>query len=123
MLIKIAALTAIALFGVASPSFAACSPQSSGERTSKDAREIGWMQRGKAAVKEKLRDPSSAQYKEVYFCRGSRDIPMTCGSVNSKNGFGGYSGYQRFISGGSANVTFLESEVNGFGSVWAQMCR
>ena len=55
-----------------------------------DAKKIAWMNQGMEAVKTKLKDPDSAEFRNVYFHRGSEDIPMTCGEVNSKNSFGGY---------------------------------
>lgn len=85
--------------------------------------EIAWIGKGQDAVKAKLKDPSSAQFRELYVNRGQGMPPMTCGEVNSKNSFGGFSGYQRFVSAGTAELTFLESEVSDFGSVWAQLCR
>lgn len=88
-----------------------------------DPKEIAWMERGKDAVKSRLKDPSSAQFKNVYFNRGSEGIPVTCGEVNSKNGYGGYSGFQRFLSAGSRDNTFLEREVSDFRASWNQFCR
>lgn len=81
------------------------------------------MNRGKAAVKAKLKDPSSAQFRNVYFHRGADGIPMTCGEVNSKNSFGGYSGYQRFVSAGKPELTFLQEQVADFNTVWKRLCR
>ena len=34
-------------------------------------------------------------------------ISVRCGEVNSKNGFGGYSGYQRYVAG-TSSLVFLE---------------
>lgn len=43
-------------------------------------------------VKDRLKDPESAQFRNV------RRLPDgdVCGEVNSKNGFGGYVGFQHF---------------------------
>jgi len=52
------------------------------------------------AVKRKLRDPSSAQFRNMgVFHPAFADGPpqAVCGEVNSKNGFGGYSGYTIFV--------------------------
>jgi len=75
---------------------------------------IGWIAKGKEAVKLRLNDPDSAQFRNVYFHRGKDNLPLTCGEVNSKNGFGGYVGFQHFISGGSPEYTFFENEVEDF---------
>lgn len=87
-----------------------------------DAKKIGWMDRGKEAAKAKLKDPSSAQFRNVYFHRGADGIPMTCGEVNSKNSFGGYGGYQKFVSAGKPEFTFLQEEVADFSNVWNRFC-
>jgi len=88
-----------------------------------DAKKIVWMDRGKSAAKEKLKDPSSAKFRNVYFHKGAKGIPMTCGEVNSRNSFGGYSGYQKFVSAGKPELTFLQEQVKGFSDVWSQFCR
>lgn len=88
-----------------------------------DSREIAWIEKGKEAVRLKLKDPNSAQFKNVYFHRGSDGIPVSCGEVNSKNSFGGYTGFQKFVSAGKSELTFLQSEVSDFGGTWKQFCK
>lgn len=46
----------------------------------------------RAAVEAKLKDPASAQYE----WRMVRDEYIYCGTVNAKNGYGGYSGPKLF---------------------------
>ena len=77
--------------------------QSGDTRLRKAAREATEMQ-----VKERLKDPFSAKFRNVEFygtyidIGGGEKIPARsytlCGEVNSKNSFGGYVGYARFIS-------------------------
>lgn len=43
------------------------------------------------AVAYQLRDPASAQFREVFTHQGN-----VCGQVNGKNGFGAYTGFKRF---------------------------
>lgn len=86
-------------------------------------REFGWIEQGKDAVRVKLKDPRSATFRKEFFHRGADNLPIACGEVNSKNSFGGYSGYQRFISAGTAELTFLEEEVLDFEVVWNRLCR
>ena len=76
----------------------------------------------KKAVLAKLRDPGSAVF-DLHISRVSGS-PMACGTVNSKNGYGGMAGRQRFISNGMT-ITVLESEVvaGGLSEVWAKVCR
>lgn len=86
-------------------------------------KEVAWIEKGKDAVRAKLKDPGSAQFKDVFFFRGKDNIPITCGQVNSKNSFGGYTGYQHFVSGASPELTFLESEVKDFTKAWNRFCK
>jgi len=87
-----------------------------------DVKKIAWMDRGMQAVKMMLKDPGSAKFQNVYFNQ-SGGVPMTCGEVNSKNSFGGYVGFQRFVSAGKPELTFLENQVADFSSVWNKFCR
>lgn len=66
-------------------------------------------------VKAVLKDPGSAQFKES---RGS------CGYVNSKNSFGAYTGYQRYVAIANGIVS-LENETKSdtFETLWSEMCR
>jgi hypothetical protein len=52
--------------------------------------------RAEDAVKGKLRDPSSAQFRNVHL--NKIDSNTVCGEVNAKNAFGGYAGYMRFAA-------------------------
>lgn len=51
-----------------------------------------------------MKDPDSAQFRNEKIGVGN----ALCGEVNSKNGFGAYSGYERFISVNSSS-NYLES--------------
>lgn len=82
-----------------------------------------WNEMSKKAIKERLKNPESASFKNVKF-HMFNETPVTCGEVNSENGFGGKNGYQRFIAAGSA-LTFLEEELASsreMDSAWAQIC-
>ncbi len=50
-------------------------------------------------IKNRLRDPSSAEFSSIEVQRVPGFAPVVCGLVNSRNGFGGMSGPQRFIAG------------------------
>ena len=47
-----------------------------------------------AQVREALRDPDSARFGEMSI---SADGTLACGTVNAKNGMGGYTGDQTFM--------------------------
>jgi len=85
-------------------------------------RQQQWIRLGKKAVRAKLKDPESAKFKDVYFYQGKDNVPVTCGLVNAKNSFGGYSGFEHFVSAGSVDLTYLESEVKDFGVIWNRLC-
>lgn len=59
------------------------------------------------AVEAQLKDPSSAQFKDI-----RRIGEVVCGAVNSKNSFGAYAGFVRFyVVDGQAAI--LEPEESG----------
>ncbi len=79
--------------------------------------------KGKKEVKNKLRDPDSAKFRDVFLNRGegANNLPITCGEVSSNDGLG--TGYQKFISDGSSSTTYLEEEVDGdFNDLWDLFC-
>lgn len=93
------------------------------EEQSRKTKEFLWVEKGKDAVKEKLKDSNSVEFRNVYFHRGADNIPMTCGEVNSKNSLGGYTGYQKFVSAGRPDLTFLQEQVADFGTTWNKFCQ
>lgn len=62
-----------------------------------------WIAVTQNAVQRSVREPSSATFRNVKLYRPfpGQDTPVVCGEVNSKNGFGGMSGFQGFIGSGS----------------------
>lgn len=74
-------------------------------------------------VRAELRDPSSAEFSDVTVPHDG--ISTVCGRVNSRNGFGGMSGPQRFIA--TKDSVFLEEHQEAvipgqFDGFWQQMC-
>jgi hypothetical protein len=86
-------------------------------------KQLAWNEVGQNALKNKLKDPESATFRNVEFYSGG-SVPVTCGEVNARNSFGGYSGFERFIAAGS-QLQVLESEMAAgeMSKVWAQLCR
>jgi hypothetical protein len=63
----------------------------------------------KEKVANQLKDPSSAQFKNLKF-----DGSVVCGEVNGKNSMGGYVGYAQFhVFGNSVLVDTNEDEYMG----------
>ena len=92
--------------------------QSDGED---ESQKYQWIYVGKKAVESILKDPDSARFSMVAPSKIG-GIVVVCGNVNSKNSFGGYTGEQRFISGGKSDTTFLERSVSGFDDLWTKYC-
>lgn len=89
---------------------------------STDVKRVAWMDRGMQMVRSALKDGDSAKFRGVFFSdEGS--VPTACGEVNAKNSFGGYGGFQRFLSAGSRELTLLEEQVSDFDVVWTKFCR
>ncbi len=81
------------------------------------------------AVTNKLRDPSSAQFRNVRRIEHSNGSTMFCGEVNGRNAYGGMSGFQRFEAGvdrtGDASALIDGGEeLNAayFEGAWNQFC-
>lgn len=81
------------------------------------------------AVADKLRDPSSAQFRNVRRIEHSNGSTMFCGEVNGRNAYGGMSGFQRFEAGvgTTGNATAMidgGEELNAayFQGAWNQFC-
>lgn len=77
---------------------------------------------GKDAVRERLKDPESANFRNLNIHKGRSPVENTyyvCGEVNSKNGFGGYAGFAPFQS-----LVFFYAEkgkgMTGHGLVWSE---
>lgn len=71
------------------------------------------------AVRASLKDPDSAQFKDVYANYTEEFQVVACGRVNSKNSLGGYTGFKRFVSNGKSAV--IEGRDN-VADAWAGAC-
>lgn len=82
-----------------------------------------WIVRSKDAIRQRLKDPDSAQFRNVRFYSGGPS-PVACGEVNAKNAFGGYGGFERFVASGT-KLAFVASDMTSpaeMDKVWKQMC-
>lgn len=61
----------------------------------------------KKAVTGVLKDPGSAQFRNLYVVRLTKGMAV-CGEVNAKNSYGGYTGFQHFVTGGIGAATRIE---------------
>lgn len=76
--------------------------------------------RAQKAVKELLRDGSSAEFRSLEVKRPVSGGRYVCGEVNSKNLLGAYTGYQQFVSIGE--MTILQEQLSDFYLVWQEFC-
>ena len=67
-------------------------------------------------IKNNLKDPDSAKFKNE---RMSGDV--VCGEVNSKNSYGGYNGFKRYMVQGGT-VYFEGEEWTQFSNWWVESC-
>lgn len=82
------------------------------------------VEKGKDMVASALKDPDSAKFQGVFMVEeqaiGDTHYGLLCGEVNSKNSFGGFTGFRRFVANfnyskqGSFEVSYvtLEEGVN-----------
>lgn len=66
------------------------------------------IDKAKKAVRERLKDPESAKFKNVSTHKTPAGGLLVCGNVNSKNSFGGYVGFRPFMYATSGVVILQE---------------
>lgn len=71
------------------------------------------------AVRNELKDPDSAQFRDVRANYTEEFGVVACGRVNAKNDLGGYTGFRRFISSGQSVI--LEGRDN-VAEAWMEAC-
>lgn len=81
-----------------------------------DARKA--MDAGKAAVKNELKDPGSAQFRDLFT---TRDF-FLCGQVNAKNSYAGYVGFRRFVAMGEVGLVDFDDGSEKFSDKWFTSC-
>lgn len=75
---------------------------------------------GEKNILARLKDPDSARFRGQFI--GVSGIP--CGEVNSKNGFGGYTGHKRYMASGGG-IALMEGDMDAdeFDKAWSKLCR
>lgn len=76
---------------------------------------------GEDLVKRQLRDPESADFRDVIVVHKGSDVTV-CGSVNAKNGFGGFSGYSDFLVIGPLALIEPNDGSASFVRMWNRYC-
>jgi hypothetical protein len=80
------------------------------------------IENAEAAIQQSLRDPGSAEFRNGYVHIVADSQRVVCGEVNSRNGYGGYAGFQRFISAGRASFVESQMEPKSFALTWKTLC-
>ncbi|MDR1074829.1 MAG: class II D-tagatose-bisphosphate aldolase, non-catalytic subunit [Xanthomonadaceae bacterium] len=70
-------------------------------------------------MRNELKDPDSAQFRDVRANYTEEFGVVACGRVNAKNQLGGYTGFRRFVSGGQSVI--LEGRDN-IAEAWTEAC-
>jgi hypothetical protein len=79
----------------------------------------------KESIRKRAKDPGSVEFADVWVgqlttSKGTT-VKVACGYFNAKNGFGGYTGQQRFISGADMPLTD-ETAKAMIDSAWQNSC-
>lgn len=121
IMLGVVVLLGAILYGLAS----SCSTKGSGEGAaamSAAEEEFAWKEAAMQVVRERLRDPGSAEFSNLTVYPGTDDsATIICGYVNSRNGFGGLTGPQRFIAGGTVMLAedFTAADMQ---TAWTAFC-
>jgi hypothetical protein len=85
--------------------------------TSSGAATLDAYTAAKMNLEAALKDPDSAKYRNLFVSRISGGGLALCGEVNSKNGFGGYTGFKGFtVMPGDGAIAIIEDEETGMGA-------
>ncbi len=83
-----------------------------------------WAIQQQDALRATMKDGDSTKFKDLSFHENEVAVAV-CGLVNSKNSFGAYGGWQRWIGAGAVGQ-FLPSMFTStaeFNNVWNRVCR
>jgi len=100
----------------------AASKETPQERTADFARSLGVQTL--LAIKASARDPGSVRFRDVFTVNlgdDSERLILVCGQVTGKNGFGGYTGFDRFVATSEMDVKI--AGMRGFESFYADCLR
>lgn len=85
-------------------------------------KEYTYKETAMQVISERLRDPESAVFSNMTVYPETEDrATIICGNVNSRNGFGGMTGPQRFIAGGTVMLEeqFTKAQMS---NAWTKFC-
>ncbi len=90
-----------------------------------DFRHIRMMDAAMEAMRGRLKDPKSADFRNVYLHSSNKGSLVACGEVNARNAFGGYTGYESFIASPVGELAVLAADMKKgeFARSWKQLCQ
>ena len=72
------------------------------------------IEEAKANVVDRLKDPNSAQFKDLAIYETEKGVIIVCGKVNAKNSMGGYTGFKTFTyRDGNAGIVDVSGDAAG----------
>lgn len=81
--------------------------------TNGDEPDVAEVARAKKIVADRMKDPASVLFKDVVYIK---EMQAVCGSVNAKNSYGAYSGYEQFAVGPGGVVHTFDGSTTCYGS-------
>lgn len=75
-----------------------------------------------SAVKANLKDPRSAEFGKIVRRQAGDEKIVACGTVNSNNSFGAYSGIKRFIYTHERSTVLFDDGMPDFSTAWQSLC-
>ncbi|CAI8706763.1 DUF930 domain-containing protein [Pseudomonas sp. IT-196MI5] len=78
-------------------------------------------EKARELVRARLKDPDAAKFQKLEPHKLDNGATIICGEVNSKNGYGGYTGFEKFFSTGSS-VRFKADSPSTFEGVYQAVC-
>lgn len=118
MKLLLTAVIIVTLLAILGGAFEEKTPQQRAEADER-YRKVALKTDAKTAVERLLKDPGSAKFRSVLIVKND-GVEVVCGEVNSKNGFGAYTGYQYFLS--VAGKTMLQEQAPDFAKAWNRLC-
>lgn len=77
----------------------------------------------KKLASRELRDPESAQYRDIYGVQTQNGTRVVCGMVNAKNAYGGYVGFMPFSVAGDTAIVASQVSNSSAQAVTMSMIR
>ena len=68
----------------------------------------------KENIQRQLKDPESAQFRDVKVVINTLNEKAVCGEVNAKNSYGGYTGFKPFYTIDGQDIKFIENSANSY---------